>query len=303
MALSQDTDAHLLKLPWRTLHIGDCSFFAKVDFTDSSYCLLVSDLSGAWCEEAAADVIQERSKELNKRLKAPISSFLGHLSQLILPLLDSKERTPNRLSCTRTQGTLMLSVKSELSGLPFYWDFHCKEASVSTVCRHFVQPLMSMTKALDSQCQELCTLLRRKDEEIQDYQEGGAALSRDRLKTETFEESSFFKSFLSKNVPEQCGSLELSERLQQLYSNVTIIQEQQEPRAAGDGARPLPEQSLDGSSHACDMTDSSTTQQDVDNGQTPKPSQVAADDVLSLTQRPSIAVSKAKKRKAKGLFT
>ncbi|KAG9471371.1 non-homologous end-joining factor 1 isoform X2 [Eleutherodactylus coqui] len=300
MMLSQDMDAQLLKLPWQTLHVGDCSFFIKVHFTDFSYCLLVSDLSGVWCEEAAADVIQERSKELNKRLKAPISSFLSHLSQLIHPLLDSKEKTPNTLSCTRSQETLMLHVKSQLSGLPFYWDFRCREASVGTVCRHFLQPLISMTKALDSQCQELCTLLRRKDEEIQDYQEGGAMLSRDRLKTETFEEHSFYKSFVSKTIPEPCGSSGLSERLQQLYSDVILLQEQQEPKAtnAGDGACPLLEQSHESNSCAFAMTDPSTAQQDVDSGQTQEP----PEDVLSLTQRPPILVSKAKKRKAKGLF-
>ncbi|XP_040296043.1 non-homologous end-joining factor 1 [Bufo bufo] len=299
MELLQDVDAHLLKLPWQTLHIGDCSFFTKVHFTDSSYCVLVSDLRGAWCEEAAADIIQERSKELNKRLKAPISSFLSHLSQLIRPLLDSKERTPNTSSCTRTQGTLMLHVKSQLCGLPFYWDFHCKEASVSTVCRHFLQPLIAMTKALDSQCQELCTLLRRKDEEIQDYQEGGAVLSRDRLKTETFDENSFYKYFMSKNIPEQSAPSGLGERLQQLYSDVIVVQEQQEPESAGagDGARPRSEQSLEGNSR---MTD--PAQQDVDDGQTQKPPQEPPDDVLTLTQRPSVVVSKAKKRKAKGLF-
>ncbi|XP_069838621.1 non-homologous end-joining factor 1 [Dendropsophus ebraccatus] len=298
MTLSQDTDTHLLKLPWQTLHIGDCSFFTKVRFTDSSYCLLVSDLSGAWCEEAAADVIQERSKELNKRLKAPISSFLSHLSQLIRPLLDSKDKAPNTLSCTRTRGTLMLHVKSQLSGLPFYWDFHCREASVSMVCRHFLQPLISMTKALDAQCQELCTLLRRKDEEIQDYQEGGAVLSRERLKTETFDENSFCKSFMSKNIPEQITSSGLSERLQQLYSDVMSARE--EAGAAGDGD-PQPPPALESSGFP--MADPSTTQQDLDHGQTQKPSQGPPDDVLSLTQRPAIVVSKAKKRKAKGLFT
>ncbi|XP_075174902.1 non-homologous end-joining factor 1 isoform X2 [Anomaloglossus baeobatrachus] len=301
MALSPHMDRTLLQLPWQMLHIADCSFFVKVHFTDSSYCFLVSDLSSVWCEEAAAGVIEERSKELNKRLKAPISSFLSHLSQFICPLLDSKEKTPNTISCTRTPDALLLHVKSQLSGLPFYWDFHCREADVSTVCRQFLQPLLSMTKALDSQCQELCTLLRRKDEEIQDYQEGGAVLSRDRLRTETFEEDAFYKTLMSKNIPEQRGSSGLSERLQQLYRDVVVVQSQQE--AAGDGVRPLKEESHEGDGHVSAASDPSTAQQEVDDGPKQKPSEVPPDDALSLTQRPSIVVAKAKKRKAKGLFT
>ncbi|XP_056392590.1 non-homologous end-joining factor 1 [Hyla sarda] len=259
MALSHDIDARLLKLPCQTVCIGDCSFFTKVHFTDSSYCLLVSDLSGVWCEEAAASVILERSKELNKRLKAPISSFLGHLSQLILPLLDSKEKTPSPLSCTRTQGTLLVHVKSQLSGLPFYWDFHCREASVSTV--------------------------------------RDGTITYKRLKTETFDENSFYKSFMSKNIPEQCGSSGLSERLQQLYSDVMSARE--EAGAADAGNAP----SHESNSRSFAVTDPSTTQQDMEDGQTHKPAQAPPDDVLSLTQRPTIVVSKAKKRKAKGLFT
>ncbi|XP_073503477.1 non-homologous end-joining factor 1 isoform X2 [Phyllobates terribilis] len=301
MALSQDMDIRLLRLPWQILHIGDCSFFAKVYFTDSSYCFLLSDLSSVWCEEAAAGVIQERSKELNRRLSAPISSFLSHLSQFIRPLLDCKEKTPHSLSCTRAPDRLLLHVKSQLSGLPFYWDFHCREADIRTVCRHLLQPLISMTQALDAQCQELCTLLRRKDGEIQDYQEGGAVLSRDRLRTETFDDDAFYKTFMSKNIPQQRGASGLSDRLQQLYRDVVVIQEQ--PETTGDGVRPLTEQSQDGDGHVSAAPDPSTAQQDVDNGATQKPSQVPRDDVLSLTQRPSIVVSKAKKRKAKGLFT
>ncbi|XP_018410409.1 PREDICTED: non-homologous end-joining factor 1 [Nanorana parkeri] len=199
MAVSPDMNALLLPLPWKSLQIAECTFLCKVLFTDSAYCLLLSDLSSVWCEEAGADVIQERSKELNKRLKAPISSFLSHLSRLLLPLLDSRDGGHDGFSFQHTENTLTLRVKSQLSGLPFYWEYHCKEASVSTVCRHLVRPLVCMTKALDSQSQELCTLLLKKDAEIQDYQESGAVLTRGRLKTESFDEGSFQQSFLAEH--------------------------------------------------------------------------------------------------------
>ncbi|KAM4697917.1 non-homologous end-joining factor 1 [Rhinophrynus dorsalis] len=224
MSLSQHMDDQLLKVPWRSLHIGECRFLSKVCFTESGYALLLSDLSGVWCEEAEGGVIQERSRELNKRLKAPVSSFLGHLSQLLLPLLDSQDNSSNDFSCLKTVGALMVQVKSQLSGLPFYWDFHCKEASVSTVCRHFVRPLLLMTEALEYQSQELCVLLRKKDAEIQDYQESGAVLSRDRLKTVVFDEQSFQESFLAEKtavVSDPRKATGFSDWLQRLYSSVT----------------------------------------------------------------------------------
>ncbi|XP_068102100.1 non-homologous end-joining factor 1 [Hyperolius riggenbachi] len=306
MAVSHDTDAHLLPLPWKSLQIGESTFLCKVHFTESSYSLLLSDLTSVWFEEAGPDVIQERSKELNKRLKAPISSFLSHLSRLLLPLLDSGEDGQHRFSCQRTEGTLMLHVKSQLSGLPFYWEFHCREANVSAVCRHLVRPLISMTTALDGQCQELAALLLRKDAEIQDYQESGAVLTRDRLKTETFDEASFQESFLTENVQRLSGlgrTATFSHRLQRLYSAVTTADSKENSRAE-DAEHPqdvLPPTGED--SGTAIKEEHLVSQQSMDFGYQQKKSEVPPTDVFSLTQHAQISVSKPKKKKAKGLFT
>ncbi|XP_072274120.1 non-homologous end-joining factor 1 [Pyxicephalus adspersus] len=303
MAVSQAMDGCLIPLPWKSLQIGECTFLCKVHFTDSAYCLLLSDLSSVWCEEAGAEVIQERSKELNKRLKAPISSFLSHLSRLLLPLLDSRDDGHYRFSCQWTENTLMLHVKSQLSGLPFYWEFHCKEAAVSTVCRHLVQPLMCMTKALDCQSQELCTLLLRKDEEIQDYQESGAVLTRGRLKTEPFDEGSFQESFLAENIPGQRSSWNspgFTDRLQQLYSAVTAVEMEENPESEGVNEYP-PESTQCASSRSKAAEEIPVTQESADTKQ--ETAQVSVADVLTLTQRSQPTISKPKRKKAKGLFT
>uniref|UniRef100_A0A6I8QI50 Non-homologous end-joining factor 1 n=1 Tax=Xenopus tropicalis TaxID=8364 RepID=A0A6I8QI50_XENTR len=224
MSFSQGTDAQLLQLPWRTLRIGDCTFLGKVCFAESGYALLLSDLSSVWCEEAEADAIQERARKLNKRLKAPVSSFLSYLSQIVFPALDSKDNGQNVFSCHRTEAELVLQVKSQLSGLPFYWNFHCKEAKVSTVCRHLVNPLMSMAEALERQNQELYLLLGKKDAEIQEYQDSGAVLTRGRLKTEVFDELKFQESFMAEKVQVLSKSGEthgFSEQLQRLYHALT----------------------------------------------------------------------------------
>ncbi|XP_040214107.1 non-homologous end-joining factor 1 [Rana temporaria] len=305
MAVSTDMDARLLPLPWKSLQIAECTYLCKVHFTDSAYCLLLSDLSRVWCEEAGAEVILERSKELNKRLKAPISSFLSHLSRLLLPLLGSAEDGHGRFSCQRTENTLMLLVKSQLSGLPFYWEFHCKEASVTTVCRHLVQPLVCMTKALDYQSQELCTLLLQKDAEIQEYQESGAVLTRGRLKTESFDEGSFQESFLAEKIPglrSSWNSPGFTDRLQRLYSTVTAAE--MEPKSEAEdvneypGSLPEPAQCAEEREHNMAAEDIPVPKESVkvENHQVPLA------DVLSLTQHSQSTVSKPKKKKAKGLF-
>ncbi|XP_053554130.1 non-homologous end-joining factor 1 [Bombina bombina] len=299
MALSQEMEDQLLKMPWKPLQIENCSFLSKIFFSDSGYAFLICDLTGMWYEEADANIIQERSKELNKRLKAPISSFLAHLSNLMSTLLESKSNGPSCFSCRKTEEAMFLHVKSQLSGLPFYWDFHCREASVSMVFRHFLCPLMSMTEALELQVHKLSLLLGRKDAEIQEYQESGAVLSRGRLKTEVFDEMSFHESFLTENLKDPSNSKTImcfSDRLQMLYKAVTTLPVRDSPGGSGLSENPPANEPV--------IEDSATRREE------PLPTQESAVDVSqNISQAPPSTASlltqritKPQKKKAKGLF-
>ncbi|KAJ1183870.1 hypothetical protein NDU88_000680 [Pleurodeles waltl] len=215
----QDLDTCLLAEPWKSVSFGSSRFMAKACFTDTGYALLVSDLSSAWYEQADALVVQARSQELNKRLKAPVSSFLKHLSEMMCPLLDGAQTQSVSFTCEEMPSKLSIRVKSELSGLPFYWDFRCVEASVPMVSRHLLRPLMGMSLALERQSQELAALLLRKDAEILDYREGGATLSRGRLETETFDETTFLENFLSQGAGGQALYLNYTVTAQAWYLN------------------------------------------------------------------------------------
>ncbi|NWS66633.1 NHEJ1 factor, partial [Crotophaga sulcirostris] len=190
-------ESNLLTQPWASVRFGESAFLAKVCFRDTAYILLISDLSGVWYESADAEAVRQRSKELNKRLTVQVSSFLHRLHNLMCPLLAGQPDTTTSFSCHRTAGGLNLHVKSELSGLPFYWDFHCCPAPVEMVSRHLVRPLIQMSLVLQYKVQELTSLLLRKDAEIEDYRESGAALSRDRLRTEPFREETFQQNFMA----------------------------------------------------------------------------------------------------------
>ncbi|XP_036885205.1 non-homologous end-joining factor 1 isoform X2 [Sturnira hondurensis] len=191
----------LLMQPWAWLQLAENSLLAKAYITKQGYALLISDLQGVWHEQVNASVISQRAKELNKRLTAPPEAFLSHLDDLLRPLLKNIDCPGNAtFSCDHVAEALILRVRSELSGLPFYWNFHCNLAGPSLVSQHLIRPLMGVSLALQCQVRELATLLRMKDLEIQDYQESGAALSRDRLKTEPFEETSFLEQFMVESL-------------------------------------------------------------------------------------------------------
>lgn len=72
-------------------------------------------------------------QELNKRLVVHVSSFLHRLRDLMHPLLAGQPDAATSFSCHRAASGLSLHVKSEVSGLPFYWDFHCCPAPVEMV--------------------------------------------------------------------------------------------------------------------------------------------------------------------------
>ncbi|GCB67114.1 hypothetical protein scyTo_0012101 [Scyliorhinus torazame] len=136
--------------------------------------------------------------ELNKRLKASVSAFCRHLREAVGPLMrDGGGDHLSGFSCERARNLLRISLRSELSGVPFYWIFHCTEAPLSMVSRHMICPLLNMMRALHRQTQDLMLLLERKDAEIRDYKENGATLSRDRLETKTFSPEEFKDRFLA----------------------------------------------------------------------------------------------------------
>uniref|UniRef100_A0A8B9QUK8 Non-homologous end-joining factor 1 n=1 Tax=Anas platyrhynchos TaxID=8839 RepID=A0A8B9QUK8_ANAPL len=202
---SEELESRLLTQPWASVCFGESALIAKACFGDTGYVLLLSDLSSVWYESADAEAVGQRSKELNKRLTAHVSSFLHRLANLMSPLLAGQPDPATSFSCQRTAGGLSLRLKSELSGLPFYWDFHCCPAPVEMVSRHLVRPLIRMSLALQHQVQELSSLLLQKDAEIEDYRESGAALSRDRLRTEPFQEELFLQSFMARSLPQICS--------------------------------------------------------------------------------------------------
>uniref|UniRef100_A0A2I3S3L5 Non-homologous end-joining factor 1 n=1 Tax=Pan troglodytes TaxID=9598 RepID=A0A2I3S3L5_PANTR len=204
----EELEQGLLMQPWAWLQLAENSLLAKVFITKQGYALLVSDLQQVWHEQVDTSVVSQRAKELNKRLTAPPAAFLCHLDNLLRPLLkDAAHPSEATFSCDCVADALILRVRSELSGLPFYWNFHCILANPSLVSQHLIRPLMGMSLALQCQVRELATLLHMKDLEIQDYQESGATLIRDRLKTEPFEENSFLEQFMIelKDIPIKTG--------------------------------------------------------------------------------------------------
>ncbi|XP_067314374.1 non-homologous end-joining factor 1 [Pseudorasbora parva] len=220
-------EAALFALPWVPVNIGGSDLLAKAWFGDTQYRVLLSDLKTVWEEEMNADDIQSRAQDLNKRLRAPTQAFFSHLCSVARPCFSSQYDDPisaAQVALERHGDSLTVKLKSELAGLPFYWEFRCTTTPVAVVCRQLVRPLLAVSRVLQRQVEDLAALLARKDAEIQDYQENGAVLSRARLQTEPFDMHQFRENFFTQIVPQMgvtLDSLGFDSELQALYMAVS----------------------------------------------------------------------------------
>ncbi|XP_045554141.1 non-homologous end-joining factor 1 isoform X3 [Salmo salar] len=249
-------DGDLLDCPWVPVCISVSQLLAKTWFGDTAYRILLTDLHSVWEEEMDTRAIQDRAQELNRRLRAPVHAFFSHMCEVAHPCLSGRVEDGGapQFSLNHHGGDINLKLKSELAGVPFYWEFRCTPAPVALVCSQLVRPLLLMSRLLQRQVGQLGALLARKDTELQDYRDNGAVLSRgrlyvhrnkntlikhnihtcssrwcvcfaERLQTELFEEQSYRENFLTQTVPQVCarqGGLGFDSELQELYSAVTF---------------------------------------------------------------------------------
>ncbi|XP_023661433.1 non-homologous end-joining factor 1 isoform X2 [Paramormyrops kingsleyae] len=227
-------DIDLLLQPWMPVRLGGIQLLAKSYFGDTKYQMLLSDMQSVWEEEVDADTIKERAQELNKRLRAPADAFFAHLRTVARPYLAGEPGAavacsgdvPSISVVDLKPHRLTLRLKSELAGVPFYWEFRCSSSSVAVVCSQLVCPLLAVNSILQRQVAELAALLVRKDAEIQDYRESGAVLSRGRLQTEVFDELHYRENFITQVLPKVCVQQEnfgFNVTLQELYAAVMAL--------------------------------------------------------------------------------
>lgn len=307
-------EAVLSALPWVPVNISGSDLLAKAWFGDSQYRVLLTDLSTVWEEEMSTDDIQSRAQDLNKRLRAPAQAFFSHLCSVARPCfsgLDEDQISAAQAALEQHDERLTVKLKSELAGLPFYWEFRCTTTPVAMVCRQLVRPLLAMTLVLQRQAEDLAALLARKDAEIQDYQENGAVLSRARLQTEPFEVHQYKENFITQILPQMnvtLDSLGFDSELQALYMAVNSGKTSRKRKHSPDSSPAAEENHITDHQHISESTGvgPSLASQEHNNAKESGRSQVAnSQQTLPLSSTAGSedrSTSRAKKKKAVGLF-
>ncbi|XP_042581357.1 non-homologous end-joining factor 1-like isoform X1 [Cyprinus carpio] len=310
-----EMETGLFALPWVPVNIGGSDLLAKAWFGDTQYRVLLSDLNTVWEEEMTTDDIQSRAQDLNKRLRAPTHAFFSHLCSVARPCFSSEDDdqiSTAHVTLEQHGDNLTVKLKSELAGLPFYWEFRCTTTPVGVVCRHLVRPLLAVSRVLQRQVEDLAALLARKDAEIQDYQENGAVLSRARLQTEPFEVHRYRENFFTQIVPQMGVTLDsvgFDSELQALYMAVSSGKTGQKRKRSPDSSPAAEDKHV--SEHHQHITDvptgSSLASQEQNDVKAPSGRPQVTDSKQAVTLPSTVgseerSTSRPKKKKAVGLF-
>jgi len=85
----------------------------------------------------------------------------------------------------------MLHISSKLDHLPFKWSFQLKLQDSHKFRQYVSFPMLFMMMESITIQEELCSIIRNKDKEIQDYQSASAQLTRRHLETRPFIKEDF----------------------------------------------------------------------------------------------------------------
>uniref|UniRef100_A0A0B6ZEC2 Non-homologous end-joining factor 1 n=1 Tax=Arion vulgaris TaxID=1028688 RepID=A0A0B6ZEC2_9EUPU len=189
----------LYSCPWRPLNQvelkdGDTSskYFIKTKFDDSSYELILTDLTNFWYEKLADDALTKRVSKLNPSIEAPITKVLDQIRLSI-----EKPGQDTRITLTHSNEKVILKINCLLAGMPFHYFFQTGPANNEMGRDHMTIPLMAMVGELYRQQQELFKMLASKDKQIEDYKTQGAKVSRKYLETTVFDEVVFHNSMVT----------------------------------------------------------------------------------------------------------
>ncbi|KAL3836496.1 hypothetical protein ACJMK2_021924 [Sinanodonta woodiana] len=211
---------------WQPLEIEGKVFLAKWRFTQNSYEILLTDFTLFWYEEMSDESLNKRVQELNPSIEASVTRILDQIQGALER--PGKDTTLNiNLKPGRSESStesMILTVNSQLAGMPFVWKFFCKLGETKLCSDHLVIPLLTMVAELKRRQQELFKLLQNKDREIEEYKAQGVKTSRKHIKTNPFVETAFEMNMMTskdfENEIKNCRTAAFDSDGQDLYRQI-----------------------------------------------------------------------------------
>ncbi|XP_005103912.1 non-homologous end-joining factor 1 [Aplysia californica] len=211
---------------WRPLDVPSDDgnkYLIKAKFDNSSYEVIVTDLTSFWYEKLSGDALKKRVSKLNPSIEAPLTKILSHVETNLGA--ESKE---SKLTLTHKDDSVNIKMTSQLAGMPFSFVFHTVLNEEDMGKKHLALPLMAMVGELYRQQQELFKILATKDKEIDDYKSQGVKATRKHIETTPFDVLVFRNSMVTskgfENEVKASGSQAFTSLGQELYREIATKQ-------------------------------------------------------------------------------
>jgi len=170
---------------WRNVELdGQKSLFQmEVKKGTVGYTCFVTDLVNLYKEEIDKDGFIKKFSEINSEVE--VDDFEGIFSE-ISSIMNNSDSDGGKLEGGIEGDSCDLHLCWESDGLKLKWMFQLVRQSGSEFHQHVTKSLLRSMALLLGERDELVSIIRSKDLEIEDYENSGAKLTRKALKTTWF---------------------------------------------------------------------------------------------------------------------
>lgn len=171
---------------WKKLTIEGKAYVVKISDNKHSFNIILSDCIRIWFEKVKAEEIIERCKKENPVFEADDATFISH----VLSLMKSENPDIVR-SVSENEEMLILKLQTTLEGIKFKFSFMLDKGTPEFFYDNITRPVLTVVQELQTRENTLCSLLAKKDIEINEYKMNGAQITRKTVETPTFSKSAF----------------------------------------------------------------------------------------------------------------
>jgi len=175
---------------WRKLELGGQAYLLQLNVREDivGYSCYLTDLVNIYKEEVNKEGFSDKFGEINSDLE--LDDIVEGFKEVTGIMLSEGER---KIKGKVLEDCCDLKVEWFSEGIPYKWIFKLVRESSSEFHELVTKSLLNSMALLLGEREELVSIIRSKDLEIEDYENSGAKLTRKALKTTWFKPELAFK--------------------------------------------------------------------------------------------------------------
>lgn len=172
---------------WNTFVYNNETFLIKIVMA-MPHKICLSNMVNFWTEELSNTEIVEKCKNFNPFLTTDDDTYVSHVLNLINNINN------NIIVVNKVDDCINLECKTKIDSIIFKFNFSLKLSSNVSFCEELIVPLIQSIQYLENRQSQLCDLLVKKDEEIEQHVFEHGSIKRESVITEKFDQSQFIQN-------------------------------------------------------------------------------------------------------------